>query len=93
VKDRSATRPSVTGPRSPPPALAGALVLLAWFVANEQRARNPLVPLAIFRNRNVSGANVAMAAVYAGNLGMFFLITLPPAPAAGPAGDAGSASA
>ncbi len=58
------------------PALAGALVLLALFVVNEQRAEHPLVPLAIFRNRNVSGANGAMAAVYAGNLGMFFLITL-----------------
>jgi MFS family permease len=58
------------------PALAGALVLLALFVMNEQRARYPLVPLAIFRNRNVSGANLAMAAVYAGNLGMFFLLTL-----------------
>jgi EmrB/QacA subfamily drug resistance transporter len=58
------------------PALAGALVLLAWFVVNEQRARYPLLPLAIFRNRNVAGANAAMAAVYAGNLGMFFLITL-----------------
>jgi EmrB/QacA subfamily drug resistance transporter len=58
------------------PALAGALVLLAWFVVNEQRARNPLVPLSIFRNRNLSGANAAMAAVFAGNLGMFFLITL-----------------
>ncbi len=58
------------------PALAGALILLAWFVVNEQRARHPLVPLAIFRDRNVSGANVAMAAVFAGNLGMFFLITL-----------------
>ena len=46
------------------------------FVANEQRARYPLVPLAIFRNRNVSGANLAMAAVFAGNLGMFFLLTL-----------------
>jgi hypothetical protein len=34
------------------------------------------VPLAIFRNRNLSGANAAMAAVYEGNLGMFFLITL-----------------
>jgi MFS family permease len=34
------------------------------------------VPLTIFRNRNVSGANLAMAAVFAGNLGMFFLITL-----------------
>jgi EmrB/QacA subfamily drug resistance transporter len=58
------------------PALAGALVLLVLFAVNEQRARHPLVPLAIFRNRNVSGANLAMAAVYAGNLGMFFLITL-----------------
>ena len=43
---------------------------------NEQRVPSPLVPLAIFRNRNLSGANAAMAAVYAGNLGMFFLITL-----------------
>jgi EmrB/QacA subfamily drug resistance transporter len=58
------------------PVLAGALVLLAVFVVNEQRARHPLIPLTIFRNRNVSGANAAMAAVYAGNLGMFFLITL-----------------
>ena len=58
------------------PALAGALALLAWFVLNERRARNPLVPLTIFRNRNVSGANAAMAAIYASNLGMFFLLTL-----------------
>src|SRR5580700_8991071 len=58
------------------PALAGALVLLVLFAVNEQRAPYPLVPLAIFRNRNLSGANLAMAAVYAGNLGMFFLLTL-----------------
>jgi EmrB/QacA subfamily drug resistance transporter len=58
------------------PALAGALALLACFVLNEQRARNPLMPLAIFLNRNVTGANAAMAAVFAGNLGMFFLLTL-----------------
>ncbi len=58
------------------PALAGALALLAVFVVNERRAPNPLVPLAIFRSRNLSGANAAMAAVYAGNLGMFFLLTL-----------------
>ena len=58
------------------PALVAALILLAVFVVNEQRAPYPLVPLAIFRNRNLSGANLAMAAVFAGNLGMFFLITL-----------------
>ena len=57
-------------------ALAGAVALLAVFIANEQRSPSPLVPLAIFRNRNVSGANAAMAAVFAGNLGMLFLITL-----------------
>src|ERR1700728_1908816 len=58
------------------PALAGSLALLALFAVNEQRVPSPLVPVAIFRNRNLSGANAAMAAVYAGNLGMFFLITL-----------------
>jgi EmrB/QacA subfamily drug resistance transporter len=58
------------------PALAAALALIAAFVINEQRARHPLVPLAIFKNRNLSGANAAMAAVYGGNLGLFFLITL-----------------
>src|SRR5580700_6957878 len=47
------------------PALVAALILLAVFVAHEQRAPYPLVPLAIFRNRNLSGANLAMAAVFA----------------------------
>jgi EmrB/QacA subfamily drug resistance transporter len=58
------------------PALVAALILLAVFVAHERRAPYPLVPLAIFRNRNLSGADLAMAAVFAGNLGMFFLLTL-----------------
>src|SRR5580693_6020867 len=58
------------------PALVAALILLAVFVAREQRAPYPLVPLVIFRNRNLSGADLAMAAVFAGNLGMFFLLTL-----------------
>src|SRR5829696_2423661 len=35
-----------------------SLVLLAAFVAREATARNPLVPLRIFRSRNVSGANL-----------------------------------
>jgi hypothetical protein len=46
------------------PALAGALALLAWFALNERRARHPLVPLTIFRNRNLCGTNATMAAVY-----------------------------
>jgi EmrB/QacA subfamily drug resistance transporter len=55
-------------------ALGGiALALLAAFVAGESTAGNPLVPLRIFRSRNVSGANVIQALTVAGMFGMFFL--------------------
>src|SRR5204863_8079006 len=52
---------------------AGALVLLAAFVAREATARNPLIPLRIFRSRNVSGANAIQALLVAGMYGMFFM--------------------
>jgi EmrB/QacA subfamily drug resistance transporter len=52
---------------------AGAAVLLAGFVAREARAANPLVPLRIFRSRNLTGANVIQALMVAGMFGMFFL--------------------
>jgi EmrB/QacA subfamily drug resistance transporter len=57
-------------------ALAAAVVLIAGFIANEQRVPRPLMPLSVFRVRNISGANAMMAAVYGGNLSMFFLLTL-----------------
>ncbi|MEA2494674.1 MAG: hypothetical protein QOJ29_2585, partial [Thermoleophilaceae bacterium] len=38
---------------------AVSLLLLVAFIAREATARNPLIPLRIFRSRNVSGANVA----------------------------------
>jgi EmrB/QacA subfamily drug resistance transporter len=52
---------------------AVSLVLLFAFVACEARAGNPLVPLRIFRSRNISGANVIQALSVAGMFGMFFL--------------------
>ena len=52
---------------------AVSLVLLAAFVVREARASNPLVPLGIFRSRNVSGANVIQVLSVAGMFGMFFL--------------------
>jgi EmrB/QacA subfamily drug resistance transporter len=52
---------------------AGALVLLAAFVAREATARNPLIPLRIFRSRNVSGANLIQGLTVAGMFGMFFM--------------------
>jgi EmrB/QacA subfamily drug resistance transporter len=50
-----------------------ALGLLAAFVAREATARNPLIPLRIFKSRNVSGANLIQALLVAGMYGMFFL--------------------
>jgi EmrB/QacA subfamily drug resistance transporter len=52
---------------------AGALALLAAFVAREATAAEPLIPLRIFRSRNVSGANVVQMLMVAGLFGMFFL--------------------
>src|SRR4051794_9084918 len=55
---------------------AGALALLAAFIAREATARNPLMPLRIFRSRNVSGANLIQALLVAGMYGMFFMAAL-----------------
>ena len=52
---------------------AGAVALLAAFVVRESRARNPLVPLRIFRSRNLAGANAIQSLMVAGMFGMFFL--------------------
>ena len=52
---------------------AGALALLAGFLVREATARNPLMPLGIFRSRNLSGANAVQALMVAGMFGMFFL--------------------
>ncbi len=51
----------------------GALALLAAFVWRESVAREPLIPLRMFRSRNVSGANIAQLLMIAGLFGMFFL--------------------
>jgi EmrB/QacA subfamily drug resistance transporter len=52
---------------------AGALALLVAFIVREATAGNPLIPLRIFRSRNVSGANAIQALFVAGMFGMFFL--------------------
>ena len=52
---------------------AVSLALLVAFVAREATAKNPLIPLRIFRSRNVSGANIVQVLSVAGMFGMFFL--------------------
>jgi EmrB/QacA subfamily drug resistance transporter len=52
---------------------AVAIALLAAFVARQARIANPLMPLRLFRSRNVSGANLVQAFLVVGMFGMFFL--------------------
>lgn len=55
---------------------AGAILLLAAFVWNEAKSKHPLMPLSIFTNRNVTGANLMIAPISAGAFGMFFLVSI-----------------
>ena len=50
-----------------------AIALVAAFIARQARIANPLMPLRLFRSRNVTGANVVMALLVVGFFGMFFL--------------------
>jgi EmrB/QacA subfamily drug resistance transporter len=55
-------------------ALGGvSLALLLAFLGREATARNPLVPLRIFRSRNVAAANAIQVLSVAGMFGVFFL--------------------
>jgi predicted MFS family arabinose efflux permease len=50
-----------------------ALVLQGAFVFRQSRIENPLMPLRLFRSRNVAGSNIVQALTVAGMFAMFFL--------------------
>ena len=52
---------------------AVSIALLAAFVVRQARVANPLMPLRLFRSRNVAGANLVQALLVVGMFGMFFL--------------------
>jgi EmrB/QacA subfamily drug resistance transporter len=52
---------------------AVSAALLALFIHRQATIANPLMPLRLFRSRNVAGANVLQALLVAGMFGMFFL--------------------
>jgi predicted MFS family arabinose efflux permease len=54
----------------------GAAVLLGGFIFTEQRAESPLMPLRLFRNKSLAGANVVGLMLGASIFSMFFLLTL-----------------
>lgn len=56
--------------------LVGAGVMLLAFVVNEQRIKNPLIPLSIFRVRGIAAADVTQLIGVGGFVTMFFFLTL-----------------
>ena len=56
--------------------LALSLALIAAFVVVELRTRHPIMPLTIFRNRNVASADSVALLVGASLFSMFFFISL-----------------
>ncbi len=57
-------------------SLAGSAVLMAAFLAIENRSRSPLVPLGFFRRRTPTAANVIGFGLGTMIFGMFFLLSL-----------------
>src|SRR5438105_6702580 len=55
---------------------AVALALLGAFLVRQTLARNPILPLRLFRSRTLSRANVIQALMTVGMFGMFFLGSL-----------------
>ena len=58
------------------PSSRGAFALLTAFLINEQRGKNPLLPLSIFRTRGLAAADVTQLVAFAGFLAVFFFLTL-----------------
>ena len=56
--------------------LAGGAACLALFVFHEARAKNPMVPLRLFRSHDFAGANLLTLLLYAALSGTFFFFTL-----------------
>ena len=57
-------------------SLVVSVVLLAVFVINETRSKDPLLPLSLFKVRNVAGGDLAALIVAASLFSMFYFLTL-----------------
>jgi EmrB/QacA subfamily drug resistance transporter len=53
-----------------------SILLLTGFVVRQATAKNPLLPLRVFKPRNVWGANLVQLLMVAGMLGFFFMSSL-----------------
>jgi EmrB/QacA subfamily drug resistance transporter len=57
-------------------ALISALILLGLFLVLEARSKNPMLPLALFRSRNFTGANLLTFLLYGALGGTLFFLPL-----------------
>jgi|SRR5580658_5490794 EmrB/QacA subfamily drug resistance transporter len=55
---------------------AVAITLLALFAVRQATAGHPLVPLRVFRSRNLAGGNIILILLLAGSFGQFFFGSL-----------------
>lgn len=55
---------------------SGTIALIAFFIVNELHVKNPLIPLNIFKIRNVTASNLTQLPITAGMYSVFFFITL-----------------
>lgn len=53
-----------------------SIAMLVGFFINEARAKHPLMPLSIFRIRNISAANLVQMPITAAMFSMFFFISI-----------------
>lgn len=56
--------------------IVAGIVMLVGFVLNERKVAQPLMPLEIFKIRNVAGGNAAFLAVACSLFSMFFFLSL-----------------
>ncbi len=56
--------------------LLGGVALFAAFVLHESRARDPMLPLRLFRRRNFSAGNIETFSMYAGLSILFFFLVM-----------------
>jgi len=56
--------------------LVGGILLLGSFLAYEARAKDPMLPLGLFRRRNFSAGNIETFSMYAGLAILFFFLVL-----------------
>ncbi|HEX7963004.1 MAG TPA: MFS transporter [Candidatus Saccharimonadales bacterium] len=56
--------------------IGAAVALIIFFIWNESRARRPLMPLSIFKIRNITGANLTQMPVAAAMFSIFYFTSI-----------------